>query len=172
MRNQANYRIVDKIPITITIKTGTTFAELFPDEVLRACIVDNLNEQNSTSYTQETVDINDVLSMTELDCAGDGNEAITNARGIEKMTSLKSLNLSNNSISKINLSKNKDLETLDLRGNTITELDIQENTKLSEFLIDGEKLNGEQAVIETPAYVEVSYDDEDNPSLIMDISDL
>ena len=170
--DQDNYMVVDNIPITITVKTGTTFAEIFPDEALRACIIENLNEQKSASYTQETVNVDDVFSMTELNCANDGSgESISNTRGIERMTNLKTLNLSNNAVEKINVSKNTNLESLNLRGNQIAEINLENNAKLADFQIDSTD-TGELARVNTSTYAKAVYDDEDVPHLVMDISEL
>ena len=173
--DQMHYRIVEKIAIPITIKSATTFPEMFPDEALRACIVDTINQQESADYTDETIDLEKVLALTELDCSyTDGNEKITNPRGIEKLTNLKDLNLSNNAINKINLSNNGELESLDLRGNPIPKLNIEDNTKLNKFLIDGTGLGGEMTNVKAATYAQVEYEDETNESghLIMDLSKL
>ena len=168
-----HYMVVEKIAIPITIKTATTFSELFPDEALRLCIVNTINEQETAEYTEETIEVDKVLELTELDCAyTDGGEKITNTRGIEKLTNLKSLNLANNSIDKINLSKNTALETLDLRGNQISKLNIENNERLNEFLIDESALEGGEVIVSAATYAEIEYDDEDIAHLKMDFSKL
>ena len=168
-----HYMIVEKIAIPITIKTATTFSELFPDEALRLCIVNTINEQETAEYTEETIEVDKVLELTELDCAyTDGGEKITNTRGVEKLTNLKRLNLANNSIDKINLSKNVALETLDLRGNQISKLNIENNEKLDEFLIDESALEGGEVIVSTATYAEMEYEDEGVPHLKMDFSKL
>ncbi len=167
-----NYAIIPDIPITITVKVGTTLSEIFPDDVLRACVVENYNTQNSTEFTEETLDVTEALKMTELNCAGNDDNKVTNARGIERMTELESLNLSGNSIEKINLSKNEKLESADLRGNSIANLDVTNNPNLSELLIDESGLEGEELIIVTSTYAEIVYSEDNTSSLTMNISEL
>ncbi len=168
-----HYGVVENIAIPVEVKTGTTFAEVFPDEVLRACIIRNLNLSDETeNYTEETVDLDKVLAITELNCAADeGEDKITNARGIERMTQLELLDLSGNSLDRINLSKNLEMEHLDLRGNKLQELNIMENSALNELLVDESGLEDGSLLLMTAAYVE--FDGEgDNTRLIMDLSEL
>ncbi len=170
-----HYKVVDNIAIPVEVRSGTTFVEIFPDSELRACIIRNLNERDGAEYTEETVDLNEVLSMTELSCANTGDEEeITNARGIEKMVDLVSLDLANNSIERINLSNNSQLENLNLRGNQVRQLDISNNPNISELLIDGEGLlDGEYPVIKTATYLKMYYpEDGSTPKVVMDISGL
>ena len=103
--------------------------------------------------------------MTELDCAnGVNGEAIVNTRGIERLTELKSLNLSGNDISRINLAKNEKLESLKLRDTYISKLNLENNLKLSEFIING------YVIVDAATYAEVAYDENNNGHLIMNIS--
>jgi hypothetical protein len=172
--DNVNYMEILDIPIPVTVKVGTTFAEIFPDEALRLCIVENINNKNSTDYTPDTIDIDTVLSITELNCDGDEiDPKITNTRGIERLVNLETLALPNNSISVINLAKNQNLESLNLRGNLIPELDVSKNQKLSELLIDGTKIGGEMPLITTSTFISADYpNDSIEPDIIMDISNL
>lgn len=167
-----NYKPINNIPVAITIKVGTTFAEIFPDANLRTCIVENLNGQNSTNYIEETINLDAVFALTELNCIGSDDGMITNTRGLERLTDLKKLNLFNNSISKINLAKNQALESIDLRSNPISNLDIRNNSQLSEFLADEEKVWSGELIVQTSAYIEVRYADDGEERKVMDISGL
>ena len=166
------YKPIENIVIPVTIKTGTTFAEIFPDAALRACIITNLNTQNSSNYTEETVNLDDVFAMTELSCSSDDGGQISNTRGIEKLIKLESLNLSNQAIEKINLSKNTELKELDLRGNPMPRLNIENNLKLTDLLVDESGLEGESLIVNASTYAEVVYADGDTQNLIMDTSKL
>ncbi len=171
-----NYQPINNISIPINVIVGNSFSELFPDENLRACIIENYNAENNTNYTEETINLEEIFEITQLNCSpSTEEEAIRDARGIEKLTKLESLNLSGNEIEKINLANNKKLESLNLRFNNIKNLDITNNPELSEFFIDESKLEmGEEVIVKTPAYMEVfcPENDEGECVVIMDISGL
>lgn len=176
-----NYAPVDDIPLTITLKTASTFAEVFPDANLRACIVYNLNAKNGTSLTEETISLeDDVYPMTELDCTQSEVEPsspafpVADARGIEKLINLKSLSLRSGAseedkLKRINLSKNEALESLVIMDTNLAELDLSNAPNLSDLKILN---NSETPLVKTSTYLEWREDESGVGSAVMNISNL
>lgn len=93
----------------------------FESEELYQCILETL-EKDDDSVTDE-----ELKTITKLKC----NEAgIESTAGLEKLTELTDLQLSNNDISEIDLSENTKLEHLVLAHNNIESLDLTNNDKL------------------------------------------
>jgi Leucine-rich repeat (LRR) protein len=80
---------------------------------------DGLNGKITTS---------NISSITSLDLS---NSNITDVSGIENFTSLVYLNLSDNKLTSLDVSKNVLLETLNASSNQLTTLDLSQNTKLT-----------------------------------------
>ncbi|MBR6532398.1 S8 family serine peptidase [Candidatus Saccharibacteria bacterium] len=160
----SNYNDVYGIPIPIEVIVGTTFVEIFPDANLRSCILNELND-GGAEITEDNINLDDVYGLTSLTCVPENeSEKIVNARGIEKLTALESLDLSGNAIEKINLKNNTALESLDLLGNSLEKIDLSNNTALDYLAVN-------EVFINTSAYAEYIYDGED-AQLVMDISGL
>lgn len=156
-----NYKTIRNIPINIRIIPSETLEEIFPDEALRTCIVQATNEQLEADYTLDTITLDEVLSIEQLHCPYiDGQTKIRDARGIEKLASLKSLDLSGNDIEKINLSSNTQLTQLNLLDNPIKNLDVTHNPELEVFWVNESRLpDGECLTVKTVAYLEVPQED-------------
>ncbi|WP_264535835.1 leucine-rich repeat domain-containing protein [Flavobacterium sp. N1736] len=69
-----------------------------------------------------------ISSITSLDLS---NSNISDLSGIENFTSLTYLNLRNNQLKSLDVSKNALLEILDVSSNQLTTLDLSKNTKLT-----------------------------------------
>lgn len=169
-----NYKTMKYIPINIQIVSDDSFVEAFPDEGLRACIVETINTQSGTTYTDDIIPLDEVLSLEHLSCPyNDGQEAISDARGIEKLTKLKTLDLSGHDIEKINLSSNAKLTELNLRDNPIRNLDISKNPELAVFLVNEDRLlDGERLTVKTAAYVEIAQKNDEVSAVEIDVSEL
>ena len=69
-----------------------------------------------------------MAAVTELDLS---NKGLTDLGGIEYFTGLTDLNLRDNSLTALDVTKNVNLTTLDLWGNKLTELDVTKNVNLT-----------------------------------------
>lgn len=74
------------------------------------------------------ITITDASSITSLDLP---NSNIKDLTGIEYFTSLTTLDVSNNQLTTLDVSKNIELETLNASSNQLTTLDLSKNTKLT-----------------------------------------
>ncbi|WP_246860201.1 leucine-rich repeat domain-containing protein [Flavobacterium sp. KBS0721] len=74
------------------------------------------------------ITITDASSLTSLDLS---NSNIKDLTGIEYFTSLTTLDVSNNQLTTLDVSKNIELETLNASSNQLTTLDLSKNTKLT-----------------------------------------
>ena len=106
----------------------------FTDQNFYNCVVDSYNHKNRTSlpYTTNLTD-EQLQEIEEVSCSGyqkTQSELIVSTTGLEKLTSLKKLNLSNNRITEIDLSNNESLIELSLRNNDLEEIDLSQNTNL------------------------------------------
>ena len=100
----------------------------FESEELYRCVLDTLG-QDKTSATDE-----ELSQITEVICRG---QNITSAKGIEKLTSLRYLNLYNNKVTSIDLSKNTELVMLNMTFNKLTEIDLSKNLNLQQLYLNG-----------------------------------
>lgn len=102
----------------------------FPDKAFR-------------KWAEETADTdgNGKLSPNErnntLIILCSGNDQIENVKGIENFPQLQGLDLSNTSVTELDLSQNTMLEYVNASGTKITALDLRENTALSEVNVKG-----------------------------------
>ena len=65
---------------------------------------------------------------------------MASVKGIEYLTQLTYLDCSDNRLTDLDLSNNRELVTLLCTGNSLTELDVSNNPELVEFEWDGKKL--------------------------------
>ena len=117
----------------------------FDDENFYNVVVDAYNEENSTNlpYTTNLTD-EQLKTIAKIDYSGLGeedSEKIISAKGIEKLTSLTYLNLSDNNISNIDLSQNTELTYLNLDSNNLISIDLSNNTKLTFLRLSYNNLN-------------------------------
>lgn len=138
-----NINKMEKLDQTTTNKTyKEPVNKNFKDDNLYNCIIDAYNTQNSTSlpYTTNLTD-EQLLTITELECASKNIEEkkINDAQGIEKLTNLTSLSLSQHNITTIDVSKNTKLTSLGLIGDFGT-VDLSNNVNLEELNLMGDNL--------------------------------
>ena len=121
-------KAIDSVPIIIFENSA------FDDKVFYKAVVDAYNSENKTSlpYTTNLTDeqLKSIKSVSYNGNKKSDSEKIKSTKGIEKLTSLKDLNLSNNNISNIDLSKNTSLTELNLAANNISNIVLSKNTKL------------------------------------------
>ena len=94
----------------------------FPDANFRT-VVENYdtNKDGSLSDTE-------IAAVEEIDCYDKG---ISNLKGIEYFTALRSLNCGRNQLTALDVSKNTTLTELHCSGNQLTKLDVSKNTALT-----------------------------------------
>lgn len=133
----------------------------FVDENFYECVMDNFNSSKGTNFSY-TYELNDEqLNLIESLTCTDSRE-IRNTAGIEKLTKIRYLSISGNSVSSIDLSSNlrlkevylygnnltsidvshnRFLETLDIHSNNISSLDLSNNEELLQLNINNTKIN-------------------------------
>lgn len=114
----------------------------FNDDAFYDCIVVKLNTDGFNSVydrdaTTYVVTKEELESISVLKC----NEAsIKDTKGIELLTNLTDLNLSDNGINSIDLSKNIKINNLLLSNNNLSSLNLTKNTDLENLYLNGNKL--------------------------------
>ena len=78
-----------------------------------------------------------MAAVTELDLS---NKGLTDLGGIEYFTGLTNLNLQDNALTALDVSKNVNLTDLNLRDNSLTALDVTKNVNLTTLDLWGNKL--------------------------------
>lgn len=105
------------------VQAGTkTYNEYFPDNNLAKAVAEKMNKN-----VDEPVTVEELAKITELDARSQGIEDST---GIEYLTGLEILNLDDNQLKSIDVSKNFSLEELTCDNNELTQLDVSQNTAL------------------------------------------
>ena len=84
----------------------------FPDSAFREYVSENFDVNNDGYLTPQERDI-----VTEIANPGLSGKGVSDVTGIEYFSYLETLDLSNNSLNDVNLSRNAKLTSLDLRGN-------------------------------------------------------
>ena len=111
----------------------------FTDDNLYSCIIVKLNTDGFNSVydrdaTTYEVTKEELQSITVLKC----NElGIENTAGLELLTNLADLNLSDNSISSINLASNTKITNLLLSNNKLSNIDLSKNVALENLYLNG-----------------------------------
>lgn len=139
------YRILFILLLIIfTNKVGATPANTaFTDDQFYNCIIVKLNtdgfegsyDRDATTYK---VTKEELASITVLKCNESG---ISDVKGIELLTNLTDLNLSDNNISSINLSSNIKITNLLLSNNKLATIDLSKNTALENLYLNGNKIS-------------------------------
>ena len=111
----------------------------FNDNTLYNCIIDAYNKENDTTkpYTY-SLSLEELSSIKEVTCRGDelSEEAkVLDLTGIDNLENLEYLEIPNNLLKEIDLSKNTKLKTLYLDGNKLETLDISKNTLLTDLSV-------------------------------------
>ena len=141
-----NLRYPTKINAYIAhvINKGRPANKYFDDENFYNAVVDAYNKENKTSlsYTTNLTDeqLKSIKSVSYSRYKKD-SEKIKSATGIEKLTSLTSLDLCWNNLSSIDLSKNTSLTKLYLYQNNLSSIDLSKNTSLTNLNLDHNKIS-------------------------------
>jgi Leucine-rich repeat (LRR) protein len=102
----------------------------FPDEVFRDYVKQYDTDNNGALSTEERE------SVTEMDVNGN----VADVTGIENFTALKTLEVDNQQLTELDVSKLTELETLRCYNNQLTTLDLTKNTKLIHFTCSDNQL--------------------------------
>ena len=110
----------------------------FNDQVFYDCIVEQFKSQFPGEVIPDTGLTDEQLAkMTSLNCNGAAYQTkIADTSGLEKMVGLTSLNLSNNTISSIDLSSILGLRNLQVGNNSLSTLDVSDNNELRTITAD------------------------------------
>lgn len=115
--------------------------ETFQDDVFYQCVIKAYNQKAGTEL-KETEKLTDeqLATITNLNCTGTKEKKIKDISGLEKLTGLTYLDLSENEIKSINVSKQTQLEALYLTNNLLTTIDVSRNGKLKALNLDKNQL--------------------------------
>jgi len=113
----------------------TTTCEMveFADQNFKAYCVRNFDTDGDGMISIEEASV-----VKEIICP---NQSITSLKGIEYFTSLTKLDVSNNNLSNLDVSKNTQLSELNCDNNQLSNLDVTKNTQLSELNCDNNQLS-------------------------------
>ncbi len=116
----------------------------FTDDDFYNCIIIKLNTDGFNSvYDRDPltykVTTDELESITVLKC-NETTYDIKNVEGISLLKNLKDLNLSDNNIQTIDLSKNIEVTNLLLSNNKLTSIDLSKNTALENLYLNGNDL--------------------------------
>ena len=109
---------------TITNEAKTKLTRInFRDDNLKQCVLDTRLEN--------------IEDLKILDCS---EKSIESTLGIEQLTALNILNLGDNELTDIDVSKNTTLVALFLNKNQLTNIDVSNNTSLAVLHLDNNQL--------------------------------
>ena len=115
----------------------------FVDEQFYNCIIVKLNTDGfGGSYDRDPLEHNvtkeELESITVLNC---NKSNVADVKGIELLTNLVELNLSDNNITSINLSSNTKITNLLLSNNKLASIDLSKNTALENLYLNSNKIS-------------------------------
>ena len=112
------------------LNNGKPVNDAFEDNTFYSCVVDTYNsnhQDNKKAYTDNLTD-EELASITSLNCS---SKNIEDTSGIEKITNLAELDLTENELANIDLSSNILLTNLNLTNNKLTSIDLSNNTSIT-----------------------------------------
>lgn len=109
--------------------------DYFEDDYFYSLVINSYNNENNANkkYSDVLTD-EELASIKEIissDMQGDGFNFLKSAKGIEKLTGLTKLDLSNNLLKEIDLSNNTKLTKVDLSYNSLTSINFGKNDNLT-----------------------------------------
>lgn len=108
-------------------------AVYFPDEAFRSILLQADYDKNTNGYFSQ----GELESITRLIV---NDKGIKDLSGIEYLTYVTELNVSNNELAALNLAANTELKTLNIASNRIRTLDVSNNPKLKTLYCDNNLL--------------------------------
>lgn len=128
--HEENIKQIKRIVESKNYLTGAADAG-FESEELYRCVLDTLGSDRTSATTEE------LAQITEVICRG---QNITSTKGIEKLTSLRYLNLYDNKVTNMDLSKNTNLVMLNMTFNNLSSIDLSKNTNLQQLYLNGNNI--------------------------------
>lgn len=98
------------------------------DSNFKECIIEEYNNNYHTD--KQDLSLDELKEIRSLKCS---NKEINNIKGIEHLTSLVELDLSNNNISEFDISHNLELNSLNLGNNILEKVDLKNNINLQKL---------------------------------------
>ncbi|EAF1640590.1 lmo0331 family class 1 internalin [Listeria monocytogenes] len=115
------------------VQAGTkTYNDYFPDDNLAKAVAEKMN-----SEVNATVTVEELAKITKLDAR---SQDIEDSTGIEYLTGLEVLNLEDNQLKSIDVSKNLNLKELTCSNNPLANLDVSKNLALEELTCENNEL--------------------------------
>ena len=131
-----------KLNKIIASKYNAPANSAFNDQNFYNCVVDSYNSYadyhdiKKISYTTKLSD-DQLKNFYDLACI---SKKIKSIKGIEKLTNLRYLDVKDNQITSLDVSKNTNLTYLKVYDNQITNLDVSKNIKLETLDVTGNKI--------------------------------
>lgn len=115
------------------VQAGTkTYNDYFPDDNLAKEVAETMNKN-----ADESVTVEELAKITKLDAR---SQDIEDSTGIEFLTGLEVLNLEDNQLKSIDVSKNLNLKELTCSNNPLANLDVSKNLALEELTCENNEL--------------------------------
>ena len=110
----------------------------FLDQNFYNCVIEEYNKENNASfpYTANLTD-EQLGSIKSVSCT---NKNVSSVNGIQYLTNLEILDVSNNQLTNIDVSNNTKLEKLFVDYNQLTSLDIGNNANLKSLMVSNNQL--------------------------------
>ena len=137
----------------------------FTDDNFYKCVIDEYNKDHSTKlpYTTNLSD-EQLKTVFDLNCAG---KNVKSTKGLERLTSLSWLIVSDNQLTNLDVSKNTALDRLHVVGNQLTNLDVSKNVTLEQLYVDNNQLTN---IDVSGATALTSLDARNNQLINLDVS--
>ena len=119
--------------------------DYFEDDFFYSVIINSYNNENGTQKKYDDIlTDSELASIKEIDSGdvqGDTSDLLKSAKGIEKLTGLTKLDLSNNTLTEIDLSHNTKLTQVNLSDNALSSITFGKNDNLSSLNLSNNYLN-------------------------------
>ena len=119
--------------------------DYFEDDFFYSVIINSYNNENGTQKKYDDIlTDSELASIKEIDSGdvqGDTSDLLKSAKGIEKLTGLTKLDLSNNILTEIDLSHNTKLTQVNLSDNALSSIKFGKNDNLSSLDLSNNYLN-------------------------------
>ena len=120
-------------------------SDYFEDDFFYSLIINSYNNENGTQKKYDDIlTDSELASIKEIDSGdvqGDTADLLKSAKGIEKLTGLTKLDLSNNTLTEIDLSHNTKLTQVNLSDNALSSIKFGKNDNLSSLDLSNNYLN-------------------------------
>ena len=119
--------------------------DYFEDDFFYSVIINSYNNENGTQKKYDDIlTDSELASIKEIDSGDvqrDTSDLLKSAKGIEKLTGLTKLDLSNNTLTEIDLSHNTKLTQVNLSDNALSSVTFGKNDNLSSLDLSNNYLN-------------------------------